>query len=265
MGIIYLIENTYNHKKYIGKTSKNLNVRWKEHIYASTRSNPDSVLHKAINKYGEDAFIVKTLLCNISNDELNHYEKLWIRKLNTKVPYGYNLTDGGDGVCGYHHTDATKSLLSIKNKSKKLHHGDKVRAGILKNDGYRKRSMNHSWRANISNSRHGKYCGTLNGFYGKHHSLQTRKHLSDVRSTAIEMWSLDGNLIAVFKNALEAQYYLISMGKTNNKYANSRILEICHGKGKTAYGFVWKFQKGVETNCKPEDELPVEAQRILKN
>lgn len=29
-----------------------------------------------------------------------------------------------------------------------------------------------------------------------------------------------------------------------------------------AYGFCWRFHESVETNCKPEDELLVEAQRI---
>lgn len=45
-------------------------------------------------------------------------------------------------------------------------------------------------------------------------------------------------LIKIFHSAIEATQYLISKKLTTNKYANARILEICAGHGKSAYGYI---------------------------
>lgn len=47
--------------------------------------------------------------------------------------------------------------------------------------------------------------------------------------------------LKTFNSALEATNYLIENNLTNNKAANSRILKICKGIDKSAYGFCWKY------------------------
>ena len=42
---------------------------------------------------------------DIQDDHLNDRERWYIKELHTKSPHGYNLTDGGDGVPGFKHTE----------------------------------------------------------------------------------------------------------------------------------------------------------------
>lgn len=101
---IYVITNTINGKRYVGKTVKTIEKRFNEHM----RCGGDAPrLHSAIKKYGRDAFIVRTL-CVVSNGpDLNKAEKFFIGHCKTRAwlgESGYNLTPGGDGILGgVHH------------------------------------------------------------------------------------------------------------------------------------------------------------------
>ena len=82
-------------KQYVGK-DRNLPRRAKEHL---SGKNPQCRhVHRAIQKYGADAFSVEIIQYpGISDEALNAVERWWIRRLQTLSPSGYNLTDGGDG------------------------------------------------------------------------------------------------------------------------------------------------------------------------
>ena len=90
--VIYYILNRINGKAYIGKTVRELWRRIKQH-----RTRPESCIGDAIKKYGFENFSVFVLEECATPEELNEREKYWIKTLHTKTPYGYNLTDGGDG------------------------------------------------------------------------------------------------------------------------------------------------------------------------
>lgn len=259
---IYMVTNSISGKRYVGKTTTSVEERWKAHVSESHRNLSNSALHKAIQKYGQEAFVVSVVLRNIPVELLNHYEQLVIKRLKTRAPQGYNLTDGGDGITGYHHTPEMRRHLSQVNTGRKLNHGHLIRAGWERNHALQKRSENIAWKQHISESRKGKYTGIDNGFYGKHHTDEVKHYLSDLRGLSVDMYSLQEVFVQTFVSAKSAGDYLVSEGITQNKYANSLILDACKGKVKHAYGFIWKFHESVETNCKPEDELPVEAQRI---
>lgn len=102
MGYIYMIENSINQKKYIGKTTKTIDARWKEHIYAAQKNNLQYPLYKAMRKYGVENFIVKEIE-KIENEQLNSREQYWIEYYNTycKNNMGYNATCGGEGNIQY--------------------------------------------------------------------------------------------------------------------------------------------------------------------
>ena len=78
-GYIYKITNIINGKIYIGKTKYLIESRFREHIKCAHRedahSNTGSYLHKAINKYGENNFIIEVLDTAESLFELNEKEK----------------------------------------------------------------------------------------------------------------------------------------------------------------------------------------------
>jgi group I intron endonuclease len=98
---IYLIYNLKTNKVYIGKTVKTIKRRWQEHRASAKHVGQSQYLLRSMNKYGEDAFVILKLDMAKTNEELCEKEKKYIAELNTRNPeYGYNLTDGGEGVCG---------------------------------------------------------------------------------------------------------------------------------------------------------------------
>ena len=81
MGYIYCITNILNQKKYIGKTTKTVEQRFKEHCNDSKRKRCEKrPLYNAMNKYGINNFIVETLK-ECDNDKLEKYEQYYIKKL----------------------------------------------------------------------------------------------------------------------------------------------------------------------------------------
>ena len=102
MGCIYLVTNRINGKQYVGKTSKTMKVRQAVHFaHAKMEGETNIYFHRAIRKYGSDAFDWEVLEENDRSDMLDRLERYYIKKLQTRVPHGYNLTDGGDGHPGY--------------------------------------------------------------------------------------------------------------------------------------------------------------------
>lgn len=91
IGEIYCIENLKNQKKYIGITTRTVSERFKEHCKA------DTVIGRAIRKYGENNFLVYKLDSAKSKQELFELEKYYIKKYDS-YHKGYNSTIGGDGV-----------------------------------------------------------------------------------------------------------------------------------------------------------------------
>ena len=114
-GIIYLIWNMLNGKKYVGQTTKNLNYRISQHM-----KKKNSIVGAAMKKYGLENFhygVVET--CN-TQEQLNERERYYIAVLNCKAPYGYNRTDGGEGTTGYSPTKEAREKLREANLGKKL-------------------------------------------------------------------------------------------------------------------------------------------------
>ena len=93
LGYIYVITNLQNGKQYGGQTSRDIDVRFEEHLW-ETRGN--SYLHKAIQKYGRNSFKVEQLE-QVPISQLDEKEKYWIKELNT-YENGYNLTLGGKNI-----------------------------------------------------------------------------------------------------------------------------------------------------------------------
>ena len=102
-GTIYCLENHLTDKMYIGKT-----VDFKDRMrkYATGHCHKGA-LRNAILKYGWQHFSVKVVE-EIPIEDLDDAERFWIAFLDTKVPNGYNLQDGGEGG---KLADSTKELL----------------------------------------------------------------------------------------------------------------------------------------------------------
>jgi len=81
---------------YVGKTDDFKN-RKKEH--KNPKKNPNTLITKAINKYGWENFKVEILIENVSKDV---DENFYIQRENTMAPHGYNKQRGdGSGSVTY--------------------------------------------------------------------------------------------------------------------------------------------------------------------
>ena len=95
-GVIYRIYHKESMKSYIGKS-----VEFDKRIGAHLNGYGNApVLRNAIQKHGKDVFHVDILESGIPEPQLSKMEILHIRFFNSKIPNGYNLTDGGEGVSG---------------------------------------------------------------------------------------------------------------------------------------------------------------------
>ena len=88
-GIVYLITNLLDGKKYVGQTTRTLEERFSEH------SEADSLLGRAIQRDGAENFSREVLAECETPEELDTQERFYIKKLDCKHPHGYNGTDGG--------------------------------------------------------------------------------------------------------------------------------------------------------------------------
>lgn len=175
---IYKITNLTNGKLYIGKTSRP-NKRWQQHI--SLSNNPKDrryqYIHRAIRKYGTKNFSFEIIDSFKEENECFKYETIYINNFNSNNrKIGYNLTTGGDGATGYHHTKKSKQKMSL------------AKLGVFegnKNPFYGKK---HTQKVRKILSEKAKLrTGKNNPFYGKTHNKET---LINIRKTKIKNGTL---------------------------------------------------------------------------
>lgn len=113
-----------NKKVYVGITSKSPQKRW-GFLGHNYNKGHHIILANAINKYGW-ANIKHIILCKTTEKNAKLLEKTLI-KYYKKKNLSYNITDGGDGTCGFSKvpwnkgvpcSESTKNKISIANKGK---------------------------------------------------------------------------------------------------------------------------------------------------
>ena len=86
-------------KSYIGITLKTLDRRLSLHR-SHARKGRAGAIYSAIRKYGDHSFTARKLVITDDREYLCELERRAIKAFGTRPPYGYNLTDGGDGATG---------------------------------------------------------------------------------------------------------------------------------------------------------------------
>lgn len=121
MSYIYKITNQINGKIYIGKTSKTIDERFKEHI-KKAKLHTNRYLYDAMNHYGYHNFSIEKVE-ECENDLLNEREKYWISHYNSfDKNFGYNMTTGGEGGDTWSknsNKELTLMKLIVANRGKK--------------------------------------------------------------------------------------------------------------------------------------------------
>lgn len=208
MAYIYQIINDLNGKVYVGKTEFSIEKRFKEHCKDAFREcNEKRPLYAAMRKYGIENFHIE-LIEETNNPE--EREVYWIEQKRS-FKNGYNATMGGDGkkYIDYDLVIATyNELQNIVKTAEKLSINTSSVSSILHNNNTIVRSSNEINQKNL----------------GK----------------VVNQYSLQNEFIQSFPSAKAAAD---ALGKTTatSKGATSHISDVCRGKRKTAYGYIWKF------------------------
>ena len=213
MGYIYCITNLINEKKYVGKTTYSVTKRFQEHCRDSKKERCERrPLYDAMNKYGIENFVVKELI-ECPNDELDSYEKIYIKKLQTYGHNGYNATKGGDGSILFDYDKIIETYAlggTMTECAAKMHCSVDTVKKVL----------------------------TINNIPIRHNR---RGCCSDPKK--VEQYSLEGVFIKEWESITLAAHWLVDNGyaKTYNSGVKQKIRLCMRGKNKTAYKFIWKF------------------------
>lgn len=116
---IYKFTNKYNRKVYIGKSIDIYKRYWYHNNNA--KNGIKGYFYNAIRKYGIEGFDFEVLI-ECSEYNLNYWEKFYIKYYCSNIlEYGYNRTDGGDGIrqsgelngmYGKHHSKDSRLKMS---------------------------------------------------------------------------------------------------------------------------------------------------------
>lgn len=201
--IIYLYTNKKNGKKYVGQTNEEKR-RLQEHV----RKNV-TVFDRAVTKYGIESFDYKVIDSAKTQEEANEKEMFWIKKLNSKAPNGYNMTDGGETSSGYHHTYEARKKMSLTKKS--------TMYGVGKN----------------------------NNFYGKHHTAETREKMrkawtKERKEKTVKILMAHHHTQNVRNKTTGKEFASIKEAADFYNLKATHISRVLKGKRKTTGGFEWE-------------------------
>lgn len=220
---IYLIKNTKTNHCYVGQ-ARHISKRIYRHLRSTNKiseADYNYPLHRAIRKYGIDAFELEVLeKCPV--DLLNEREQYWVSKFDSRLT-GYNQTDGG-----YQSIRFIKLTKADVNSIKQLLAENKLTNAEIA--ARFKLSEDTIHRINV---------GTM--WYDSDISYPIRnKPISRVyhyNGTCIEQYDLNNNLITKFISMSEAAK---SLGKGDSNSIAGHISRCCNGIRKSAYGYKWK-------------------------
>lgn len=208
MAYIYQITNKLNGKIYIGKTERSVQERWKEHCRDYLKERCEiRPLYRAMKKYGVENFFIEVIE---ETDNPEEREVFWIQQKGS-FKSGYNATLGGDGkrYVDYDLVIATyKEVQNIAETSRILNLDKDTVSKIL-----------HSNHIEI---------------------MSNERVVQRVLGKIINQYDKQGNYIQSFPSVKAAAEALGKITSTSNG-ATSHISDVCRGKRKTAYGYIWKF------------------------
>lgn len=231
MGYIYKITNQINQKSYIGQTSRDVQIRWKEHIQKANKLDKNNIqhIHYALAKYGIKNFTFEVIE-ECPNDLLDERETYWITIYNS-FKDGYNLTKGGKTTKLDHYQnkdDLIIYLYTIEHFSCRQI-ADKI-------------SMNKNYIGRILTKYNIPHNEKLN-----QNMKNFQKYGNSFNKKAVQCLDLNTHkLIQEFESQREAARWLMLNKYTTNKSEKSvsgAISSVCNKKLKSAYGFYWQFKK----------------------
>jgi len=105
---------------YIGVTGKDLAERKYRHFYRAKNGSPQH-FHRALMKYGEDAFIWVVIDIKPTYREALEAEREYISRMRAAQYNLYNKTDGGEGVQGQKFSAESRAKMAAAKLGKPNH------------------------------------------------------------------------------------------------------------------------------------------------
>lgn len=266
MGVIYLRTNKVNGKQYVGQTTdlKERQNNWK----CVSKPYAGNVIDNARKKYGIDAFDFE-ILKECEDNEMNYWEMYYIKELNTKRPYGYNMTDGGDGVSGLSWSEESKRKQSERFKGKNHPnygkcYSEEHKMNISKS--LKGRKFTEEWRRKLSESQKGKKQSEKTKkkrsekLKGKPKSEETRRKIGEANRRRMYSEETRRKISEKQINSKDKSKPVLQIDKSTNEviaefpsvsevkrllgFSSANICNCCNGKPhyNTAYGYKWQYK-----------------------
>jgi predicted GIY-YIG superfamily endonuclease len=216
---IYKIENLINGKIYIGQ-SIDIEKRWSVHKAELNRNyHCNNHLQNAWNKYGEENFEF-VIIEECDNSQLNEREIYWIDKYGSYIN-GYNLTSGGGNTESF-----SKPVIQFDCNGNELCRFLSVsEAETSTNICYSQISECCCNKRKTAGGYIWQYADGFTAISQWHFDARTRRKIKQL--------TMDRQLINIFPNSAEA--------KRVTGVCDTSIIRCCHGKLKTAGGYIWRF------------------------
>jgi len=176
---IYIVTNLVNAKQYVGIT-KDLKRRWSAH---KTGNKSSTLLKQAIKKYGVENFVFTHVADAFDWEAAQTIERLLIAEKNSKAPFGYNMTDGGEGTLGFPAPNKGKPMSEeSKQKLRNSHVGKKMSEEANENKSKAMKGLvkSEEHKKKIGESQKGIPC-PQRGRKGKKLSEETKQKISATR------------------------------------------------------------------------------------
>lgn len=143
-----------NNKRYIGITHLKPSHRYGKNGKGYQRC---TLFWRAIQKYGWDNFQHLILLDNLTKDEANEKEKFFIAQYQSNNSnFGYNLTEGGDGIEGYKFSEEQRKQQSIRMLGHEVSEETREKIGRANKVALKGRKLPEDVKCKISESLSGK-------------------------------------------------------------------------------------------------------------
>lgn len=250
---VYIHTNKINNKVYVGITSKQPKKRWGKN--GSEYASDQPVMHSAIQKYGWDNFEHIIFADGLTEEEAIHMEILLIAlyKSNCKrynnPEYGYNMTDGGEGVVGCPISEETRRKMSIKAKERLANPENHPMFGVQRfgedNPFFGKRHTKESI-VRMRQAKLGVMSGKNNPMYGKHHSEETRKKMSknhaDFRGEKHPRYGKSEQYTGINSGrahhvyCIELNQLFVTVSEASKAVGHTGIYKSCKSNGKKSAG-----------------------------
>lgn len=268
MAYIYRIKNKI--------TKKDVKWRWSEHKQNIKKNKGCPALRDAVKKYGIENFEFSIIIICF-DDERFKYEKEYIKKYNTVVPNGYNITNGGEGggFQGKKHTEQVKADIRNKSKQKYIDNPElrkqisernkiimknpvireKIKNGLLNSEKWKK-AKEENRRGNYKKNKHSeeiknKISEGLKKYYAnnEHYTSQEKKNkisegMKKYHASIDPTIEKDNKLGTKIKqcdmnNNLLNEYISVSDASRKTSIPKSTILR--HLKKSNGREFIWKY------------------------